>query len=217
MRRRGGRRCSLNQLTPPGGSYLPQPHPIPPCTICGVVETWPAPSRRRRPPRSRFRERCTNRTGRAWRVLLRWRPAADTTRGSGWPRQGFKPHHREEPAGMVGARASVGEAESYLGGLRARQGRPVLSIATATSATAIPRAMMVYRSNGLSMAPCRSARRRENSEVGAHREDGGVLAVPAARGGGWEQGSHATTGAPRGRLGRARRHGRKDFWGCVCG
>jgi hypothetical protein len=65
---------------------------------------------------------------------------------------------------MVGARASVGEAESYLGGLRARQGRPVLSIATATSATAIPRAMMVYRSNGLSMAPCRSARRRENSQ-----------------------------------------------------
>jgi hypothetical protein len=51
----------------------------------------------------------------------------------------------------------------------------VLSIATATSATAIRKAMMVYRSNGLSMAPCRSARRRENSEVGVHREDGGVL------------------------------------------
>ena len=48
---------------------------------------------------------------------------------------------------------SGGEAESYLGGLRARQGRPVVSIAIATSATAIRKAMMVYRSNGLSMAP----------------------------------------------------------------
>jgi len=107
----------------------------------------------------------------------------------------------------------VGEAESYLGGLRARQGRPVLSIATATSATAIRKVMMVYRSNGLSMAPCRSARWRENSEVGAHREDGGVLAVPAARGGGWEQGRlHHHEGAA-GMLGHTPRQGRgRNVW-----
>jgi hypothetical protein len=73
----------------------------------------------------------------------------------------------------------------------------VLSIATATSATAIPRAMMVYRSNGSSMAPCRPARRRENSQC-----IGRTVAVPAARGGGREQGSHTTTRAPRGMLGR---------------
>jgi len=75
------------------------------------------------------------------------------------------------PSGTIDAAGGMGEAESYVGGLRARQGRPVRIRAPTTSATQIPRAMMVNRSNGPSMAAYRPVRRRENSEGG--RASGG--------------------------------------------
>jgi hypothetical protein len=98
---------------------------------------------------------------------------------------------------MVGARAGIGEGRKL-----SERPPPRQEHRHRDERHRHPEAMMVYRSNGSSMAPCRPARRRENSAVGAHREDGGVLAVPAARGGGWSRVGYTTTRAPGGMLGR---------------